>query len=38
MARKVVCQPRRVGKKPGPKPVRVAGHKRSSPKPINKKC
>ena len=38
MADKVKCTPKREGKKPGPKSVAVHQHKRSSPKPINKKC
>jgi hypothetical protein len=38
MAQQVKCTPKRVGKKPGPKSVSVSQHKRSSPKPINKKC
>lgn len=35
---KVKCYPKRVDKKPGPKNVRVQAYKRSSPKPIGKKC
>jgi hypothetical protein len=38
MADKVKCVPKREDKKPGPKNVSVSPHKRSSPKPINKKC
>jgi hypothetical protein len=38
MADKVKCVPKREGKKPGPKAVSVSQHKRSSPKPIDKKC
>ena len=38
MASKVVCRPQRTEKKPGPKTVRVSPYKRSTPKPINKKC
>lgn len=34
---KIKCRPVRTGK-PGPKTVRVKTHKRSSPKPIRKKC
>ena len=35
---KAKCYPKRDGKKPGPKSVSVSPHRRSSPKPINKKC
>lgn len=35
---KTKCAPRRVGKKPGPKTVSVKPHKRSTPKPLRKKC
>lgn len=35
---KTKCYPKRTGKKPGPKPVRVKSHPRSKPKPIKKKC
>ena len=38
MANKVVCRPVRTEKKPGQKSVTVHTHKRSTPKPINKKC
>jgi hypothetical protein len=38
MGNKVVCRPVRTEKKPGPKTVSVPAHKRSTPKPINKKC
>ncbi len=38
MADKVKCRPERVGKKPGPKTVKVESHERSKPKPITKKC
>jgi hypothetical protein len=38
MADKVKCRPERVGKKPGPKPVKVESHTRSKPKPIPRKC
>jgi hypothetical protein len=38
MADKVKCVPKREGKKPGPKNVKVRPFVRSSPKPINKKC
>ena len=38
MANKVKCVPKREGAKPGPKSVTVSTHKRSTPKPINKKC
>jgi hypothetical protein len=38
MADKVKCVPKRDGKKLGPKNVSVHQHKRSSPKPIDKKC
>jgi len=38
MADKVKCVPKREGKKPGPKTVPVSPYKRSTPKPINKKC
>jgi len=38
MADKVKCRPQRVGKKPGPKSIKVRAFVRSSPKPINKKC
>jgi hypothetical protein len=38
LADKVKCVPKRESKKPGPKNVSVPQHKRSSPKPINKKC
>lgn len=32
------CRPVRPGKKPGPKNVPVKPHRRSTPKPISKKC
>ena len=35
---KVVCQPTRVGKKPGTKTVNVEAHKRSKPSDLPKKC
>ncbi len=35
---KAVFRPQRTEKKPGPKNVKVEAFKRSSPKPINKKC
>jgi hypothetical protein len=38
MADKVKCVPKREDNKPGPKSVTVSPHKRSTPKPINKKC
>lgn len=38
MASKVKCYPKRVDKKPGPKTVAVQPHKRSTPKPLGKKC
>ena len=38
MATKAKCRPQRKDKKPGPKTVSVDKHKRSKPKPMNKKC
>jgi len=38
MSTKVKCVPKREGTKPGPKTVSVPAHKRSTPKPIDKKC
>jgi len=35
---KVKCVPKREGGKPGPKSVTVSPHKRSTPKPLPKKC
>ena len=35
---KTKCVPKRVGAKPGPKTVSVKTYKRSTPKPISKKC
>jgi hypothetical protein len=37
VAMRTKCRPERVGK-PGPKPVRVKAHRRSTPKPIRRKC
>ncbi len=34
---KIKCRPERT-EKPGPKPVKVVSHTRSTPKPIQKKC
>ena len=36
--KKAKCRPQRTGTKPGPKTVNVPSHKRSTPKPIKKKC
>ncbi len=35
---KIKCVPKRLTKKPGPKTVAVKRHKRTKPKPTNKKC
>ena len=34
----IKCRPTRTGGKPGPKNVSVKPHKRSTPKPLGKKC
>ena len=38
LATKLKCRPTRTAKKPGPKTVSVSTHKRSTPKPLRKKC